>query len=139
MPEFSRVALVAILCFAGHAASAMGIRKDSTLLARSGDGAALYEVREHGPEGGGALSYRVEAKGRNAAVEFLVSSDFSPGDGSQPQRVSAAACEQRLAALGAELARRKIPGVTVHPQQCRARDRDGLVVVAASPPVTPRK
>lgn len=129
----SRVALIAIVCFAGHAASAMGVRKNSTLLARSGDGAALFEVREHGPEGGGALTYRVEGKQRSAAVEFLVSSDFSPGNGSRPQRVSATECEQRLTALGAELTRRKIASVTVHPENCRAKRRDGLVVVAKSP------
>jgi hypothetical protein len=133
MPEFARVALVALLLLAGDAAEAMGVRKDSTLLARSGDGAALYEVREHGPEGGGALTYRIEGKGRSAAVEFLVSSDFSPGDGSRPQRVSAQACEQRIAALSAELARRKIAGVTLHPEHCRARDRNGLVTATASP------
>lgn len=129
----SRVALIAIVCFTGHAASAMGVRKDSTLLARSGDGAALFEVREHGPEGGGALSYRVEGKRRSAAIEFLVSSDFSPGDGSRPQRVSANECEQRVTALGAELTRRKIASVTVHPENCRAKDRGGLVVVAKNP------
>ena len=135
MPELPRLALVALVCstLTGRTASAMGIRKDSRLLARSGDGAGLYEVREHGPEGGGALTYRIEGKGRTGAVDFLVSSDFSPGDGSQPQRVSVKECEQRIAALGAELARRKIPGVAVHPEQCRAKDRDGLVVVATSP------
>jgi hypothetical protein len=66
-------------------------------------------------------------------VEFLVSSDFSPGDGSQPQRVSVKECEQRVAALDAEVARRKIRGVAVHPEQCRAKDRDGLVVTASNP------
>jgi hypothetical protein len=133
VPELFRFALVALVCFTGPAASAMGVRKDSTLLARSDDGAALFEVREHGPEGGGALTYRVEGKRRSAAVEFLASSDFSPGNGSRPQRVSATECEQRVTALGAELARRNIAGVTVHPENCRAKHRDGLVVVAKSP------
>ena len=108
----------------------MGVRTSQRPLARAADGAALVEVREDGPEGGGALHYRVEGKG-GAAVDFLVSSNFSPGDGSRPQQVSAATCEQRIAALGAELARRKIPGVTLHPARCKTEGRDGLVVVAS--------
>ncbi len=133
MPELARSALVALLCFTAPAALAMGVRKDSTLLARSADGATLYEVREHGPEGGGALSYRVEGKGRAAATQFLVSSNFSPGDGSRPQRVSAQQCEERIAALGAELARRKIVGVSVHPEHCRTPGRSGLVTATEKP------
>ena len=135
MSQLPLLALVALLCSTLHGgtASAMGIRKDSRLLAQSGAGARLYEVREHGPEGGGALTYRIERPGRAGVVEFLVSSDFSPGGSSRPQLVSAQECEQRLAALNAELARRKIPGVALHPEQCRAEDRDGVVVVATSP------
>ena len=133
MPELPRLIVVGLVVWAANTAVAMGIRTTRTLLARSGDGAALYEVRQDGPEGGGALTYRVEGKGRVSPIEFQISSDFSPGDGSQPQRVSVKECEQRIAALGAELTRRKIPGVAVHPEQCRAKDRDGLVVVATSP------
>ena len=81
MPELPRLAIVALLCttLTGRGGSAMGIRKDRKLLARSADGAGLFE------------------------------------------------------ALGAELTRRGIAGVTVHPERCRAKDRDGLVVVAARP------
>jgi hypothetical protein len=42
-------------------------------------------------------------------------------------------CENRIAALGAEVARRKLRGVAVHPEQCRAKDRDGLVVATPNP------
>jgi hypothetical protein len=117
------------VALAGGSATAMHVRTDRRLLARAADGAALYEVRERGPEGGGALSYRLEGKRSGDAAVFLVSSNFSPGDGSRPQRVSARDCEQRIAALGSELARRKIPGVTVRPERCRQASRDGLVAV----------
>ena len=120
-----------LLALSAGSALAMGVRTSQRPLARAADGAALVEVREDGPEGGGALHYRVEGKGGAGAADFLVSSNFSPGDGSRPQQVSAAACEQRIAALGAELARRKIPGVTLHPSRCKAESRDGLVVVAS--------
>lgn len=109
---------------------AMGIRESKTPLASSADGATLYELRGEGPEGGGALSYRVEGRAPRDAVRFLVSSDFSPGDGRRPQIVSPEDCRQRFAALIAELAKRKIAGVTVRPEGCRAVHRDGLVVVA---------
>ena len=95
MPEFARVALVALLLLAGDAAEAMGVRKDSTLLARSGDGAALYEVREHGPEGGGALTYRIEGKGRSAAGNSWCRPTSAPAtaagrSGSRRRRASSA-------------------------------------------------
>ena len=118
-----------LLALSAGTALAMGVRTSKRQLARAADGAALVEVREDGPEGGGALRYRVEGKGGASAVDFLVSSNFSPGNGSRPQRVSAAACEQRIAALGAELARRKIPGVTLRPARCKTEGRDGLVII----------
>ena len=78
-------------------------------------------MRAIGPEGGGALTYRVQGKAARDRVDFVVSSDFSPGGDSQPQTVSPNTCRQRLTALGAELARRKIAGVTVHPEGCGAK------------------
>jgi hypothetical protein len=108
----------------------MGIQENETPLARAADGAALYEVRGQGPEGGGSLSYRVEGARPRDRVDFVVSSDLSPGDGSRPQSVSAEICRQRLAMLATELAKRKIGGVTLHPEACRTNRRDGLVVIA---------
>ena len=107
---------------------AMSIRENKTPLARSADGAVLYEIRSDGPEGGGSLTYRVQGKSPSDRADFLLSSDFSPGDGSRPQVVSPEICRQRLGALGAELTRRKIAGVTLHPEGCRAESRAGLVV-----------
>jgi hypothetical protein len=111
---------------ASGSALAMGIRENRKELDRSAAG-TLYEVRADGPEGGGALTYRVQGKATRDRIDFVVSSDFSPGDGSQPQTVSPDMCRQRLDALRAELGRRRLAHVTVHPDGCGAKDRNGLV------------
>jgi len=132
--SISLLAGVAALLVAQAASDAMGVRQERRLLARSSDGgSALYEVRGWGPEGGGSLTYRIEGKRARKAVEFLVSSDFSPGGSARPQQVSIATCEERLDALSAELAKRGIRGVAVSPARCRNPDRDGLVTVATPP------
>lgn len=120
---------ILIACGAGGAA-AMGIRESKTEIARAPNGSALYEVLGHGPEGGGSLAYRVQGKASADRVDFLLSSDFSPGGASRPQTVSREICEQRLGALSAELTKRKFAGVSVHPEACRAKHRSGLVIVA---------
>jgi hypothetical protein len=125
---------VAALLAGQGAPGAMSIRQERRLLARSTDGgSALYEVRGRGPEGGGSLTYRIEGKRARKAVEFLVSSDFSPGGSTRPQQVPIATCEERLDALSAELAKRGIRGVAVSPERCRNPERDGLVTVATPP------
>ena len=125
---------VVALLVAQGASDAMGIRQERRLLARSTDGGStLYEVRGWGPEGGGSLTYRVEGKRTRKAMEFLVSSDFSPGGSARPQQVPIATCEERLDALSAELAKRGIRGVAVSPARCRNPERDGLVTVAKPP------
>jgi len=115
----------------------MGIRTERALLARGASGAALYEIRERGPEGGGALSYRIELRAADPQtdrpreeLDFKVSSDFSPGGSQHPQTISAAVCAERMAGLGAALAEHRIPGVTLHVDRCKQKDREGLVVVA---------
>lgn len=121
--------LVLALTASGPAAVlAMNLHVTRTPIARSPDGARLYEVRASGPEGGGSITYRVEGKAPGDAVDFVVSSTLSPGDGSQPQTVAPEICRQRLLALGAELAKRRIPGVVVHPEACQSASRAGLVV-----------
>jgi len=127
-------ALAAVVAAPG-ASQAMGIVQERRLLAHSADGrSALYEVRGRGPEGGGSLAYRVEGKVRRKSVEFLVSSNFSPGGSSQPQLVPVSLCEQRLDALSTELATRGFRGIAVSPERCRTPDRDGLVTIATLPP-----
>ena len=124
------ICVLAALLAAAQSASAMGIRYDRTRLVRSPDGAsALYEVRGWGPEGGGSLTYRLESKGPGKPADFLVSSTFSPGGPSKPETVAPAACEQRLAALAEETAKRGILGVKIHPERCRAAERVKLVTV----------
>src|SRR5204863_377485 len=77
--------LIIFLALLPGVTSAMGIRNTRTLLARSPDGAhALYEIRGHGPEGGGSLGYRLEGRRRDDTADYPVSSTFSPGDGSRP-------------------------------------------------------
>ena len=120
---------LAALLACASSARAMNIRSSQKQIARAADGTALVEVREDGPEGGGALTYRVQGKTPGDVVDFVVSSDFSPGDGSTPQTVSAETCRQRLAALDAELTKRKIPGVALHPEGCTSARRAGLAVV----------
>jgi hypothetical protein len=124
--------LFAALCACGASdAFAMSIRTERHQLARSPDGATLYEIRAIGPEGGGSLTYRVQGKKRKDTIDFPVSSDFSPGGPEQPQIVSAAECRQRVTALGEEIAKRKIPGVSVHPDACASENRDGVVTATA--------
>ena len=109
---------------------AMGIRQTRTLLARSPDGAhALYELRGHGPEGGGSLGYRLEGRRRDDTADYAVSSTFSPGDGSRPQTIAIDVCVERVDALGAALVKRGFRGVTTHAEGCRTKARDGLVTV----------
>jgi hypothetical protein len=128
------LAVSAGLLGAPRISEAMGVRQERRLLARSADGnSALYEVRGWGPEGGGSLTYRIEGKRSKKGLEFLVSSDFSPGGSTRPQLVPVATCEERLDALSAELAKRGIRGVAVSPARCRSPDRDGLVTVATTP------
>jgi hypothetical protein len=132
--SISVVAGVVALLVAPRASDAMGVRQERRLLARSADGGStLYELRGWGPEGGGSLTYRIEGKRARKVIEFLVSSDFSPGGSARPQLVPVATCEERLDALSVELTKRGIRGVAVSPARCRNPDRDGLVTVATPP------
>jgi hypothetical protein len=115
------VTLIALAPIAG----AMSVRTTKKQLARAADGATLYEVRADGPEGGGSLTYRVQGKAARDHVDFVVSSDFGHGGSEKPQIVSAEECRQHLAALGAELAKRKIAGVALHPEACASAEREG--------------
>jgi hypothetical protein len=62
-------------------------------------------------------------------IDFLVSSDFSPGGDDQPQTVSPEECRQRVTALGGQIAKRKRSGVAVHPEACASANRSGVVTV----------
>jgi hypothetical protein len=130
MKALAWVALLSTVTAVGPVARAMSIRETKSKLARSPDGATLYEVRAQGPEGGGALTYRVQGKAARDRVDFVLSSNFGIGNSHRPQIVSTETCRQRVAALGAELAKRKIAGVALHPEACQSADREGAVVKA---------
>ena len=121
-------ALLATLTAFAPIAGAMSIRTTKKQLARAADGTTLYEVRADGPEGGGSLTYRVQGKAARDQVDFVVSSDFGHGGSEKPQIVSTGDCRRRVAALGAELAKRKIAGVALHPEACASADREGTVI-----------
>ncbi len=109
----------------------MSLRHDETTLAHSPDGrSVLVQDEAQGPEGGGSLTYRVTG---GKAHEFVISSDFSPGDGSTPQAVSEKECRARLAELSALLTQLGFTGVAVHPEACARQRRSGAVTVAAAP------
>jgi hypothetical protein len=122
------VALLCTMIASGPVARAMSIRETKSKLARSPDGVTLYEIRAQGPEGGGALTYRVQGKAARDRVDFVLSSDFGHGGSEKPQIVSTETCRERVAALGAELTKRKIAGVALHPEACQSADREGAVV-----------
>jgi hypothetical protein len=108
---------------------AMSVTTDSTIIARSTDGkSTLREVRAHGPEGGGSLTYSLRSAGRRA-LDLELSSNFGTGGPHKPQLVSAATCSERLRELERELDRRGFTGVTTRPERCRGSDREDLVTV----------
>jgi hypothetical protein len=103
----------------------MHITSTVEVIAFSSDGAAaLVARREDGPEGGGSLSFVLVGRG----VSGTLTSTFSPGDGSTPETVSAAACRAVANALAAATA--DFVGVSVQPRAC-AQDR--TTVVRAAP------
>lgn len=128
---FARVGATVLAMAVASSALAMGIRESKTLLVKSSDGAhALYELRGEGPEGGGSLGYRLQGPKPDDWADYLVSSTFSPGDGSQPQTISADECAHRVDGLTAALARRGFRGVATHPERCKKPSRDGIVTLA---------
>lgn len=98
------VAAVALWLCGAVTARAMCSRTSFAVLAWNPAGTAvLLEKRQDGPEGGGALSYVVFGFAGNQGRSFSVSSDFSPGDGSTPETVTAAVCRQNVGAANALL------------------------------------
>ena len=103
-----------------------------TLIAWSTDGsAALLNAAENGPEGGGSDAYVIAAAGA-PLTSFLLSSTFSPGNGSTPQSVPAKKCRAAASALGKRLAAAGFSGVAVKPAACSGGDRGAAVRVSPS-------
>jgi hypothetical protein len=142
MLRFVSVSLA--LVFGPLSASAMRITTNVHLLGWSEDGrsALLFEAR-FGPEGGGAFAYLVVSASAPTRSRFEYSSDFSPGDGSRPQRVSAAACRELVSALAALLQKKGFSGVSAQPAGCDGR-RSSLIRIpdeqgAGPPSSSPRE
>jgi hypothetical protein len=111
------------------ASLAMGIRTFSSVVAWSRDGDAfLVQADQSGPEGGGSLAYYLITTRPAAMTRALVSSTFSPGGPTRPQTVTAAACREAATRLQAAFGDR-FPGVTVQPDKCDAKERQGVVAV----------
>jgi len=129
------IVVILALCLLPGPARAMRIRSSVTLLAWSTDGESLLLLQEeHGPEGGGSSTYLVVGTRPPRAVSATVSSDFSPGDGSTPERVPVKACEQGLRQVERALRKLGIKGVAVHVKRCAGKDRAGLVTPKTAPP-----
>ena len=60
----------------------------------------------------------------------MVSSDFSPGDGSTPQGIPARGCKQALSRLAAALKGARLDGITLYPDRCKKERRFMLLEVA---------
>ena len=115
----------------------MHITSTVTLVAFSTDGAsALVQRSEHGPEGGGSLGFAVVSAEAPYATSFGLSSDFSPGGSSRPQRVDAKACGERAKALKQLLADKHFEKIEVNLNACSEPHRFGIVTAANNDTLT---
>src|SRR5581483_746484 len=87
-------------------ASAMCVSTSYEPVAWSPDGqAVLIHEEASGPEGGGSISYLLVDFKKKKSETFAVSSNFSPGDGTEPQTISEDACRQAVTKANAALAK----------------------------------
>ncbi len=114
----------------------MHIRISEKLLAWSKDGqSALVEHGGGGPEGGHGYALRVVSAVRGVNTRYLISSTYSPGDGSEPQSVSAKVCRSRLTHLQADLKSAGFEGITVDLKACEGDADARLSAVQVTPPI----
>lgn len=110
------------------AAEAMSIRVERRPLAWSVDGSKLLAVEiQDGPEGGGSLTYIVVSASAPHYLRFDVSSDFSPGGGGTPQKISSKDCRAAMGRLAKLVTRRQFPGLKLDVGRCARKDRVELV------------
>lgn len=122
----TRVLTALLVVALGGSLHAMGIRTETRVLGWSKDGqTVVLDEGASGPEGGGSNSLVVVTTGVPHVTRFMLSSDFSPGNGSRPERVSVAACTSAARQLATRL--KGVPGLRVQPARCKG-DR-GLIVV----------
>jgi hypothetical protein len=136
--SFLSALLVICATFVALPAWALSIREKRTRIAQSKDGKwSLVQVDRAGPEGGGSLAYQVAPTTpagddqKNPARSYVVSSTFSPGNGSKPQTISVAGCQKAANDLAAELVKTGFVGVAVNPENCREKERNRVVLVHA--------
>lgn len=113
---------------------AMHISRSVGVAGFSDDGASvLLMVSEHGPEGGGQLSYRLVSSVEKEEHTFVFSSDFSPGGSEHPQTVTLEACQAGADALKVLLTRLKFSGFTVDRAACKGDRRHSVVTRTSAP------
>src|SRR5690242_6914333 len=113
-----KLACGALLVLLAGSSAAMHIRTEVSVLAWSRDGqSVLLDEIADGPEGGGAHSLALVTTAAPHIVRFALSSDFSPGDGSRPQRITVAACTQAARKLAGRA--KAFPGLRIQPERCK--------------------
>src|SRR6185503_10232629 len=85
--------LLPLLPILGSQAFGMCVSTTYTPVAWAKDGTAVVVKEEaQGPEGGGSITYDVINFRKEKPEVYVISSTFSPGDGSEPQTISEDAC-----------------------------------------------
>ena len=123
------VLLTTLVVFAGEAV-AMHVRTSIAIAAWSDDGASvLLRIDDGGPEGGGALRYRLLSAGAPTDATTTVSSNFSDGS-REVETVSAESRRSALAALVTTLEAKGFRGVSTDGRTLRLPPpADGTPVV----------
>lgn len=129
MSDASRMLAIVLIaagilpCKALHSRCRISVAAWST----SGLSVLLHE-RVDGPEGGGSSTYWILDETGEQSSRWQVSSDFSPGNGSTPERISEKECRRCVEEMRRELEKRELGiMVDVNPAGCE-KDRRGEVV-----------
>lgn len=94
--------------------------------------AALIRELSSGPEGGGATLYYIFDFTTKTSEVFTFSSSFSPGDGTEPERIAASECAKNAAAANVALAKLKFK-TKFAPEKCKAKTRVMFPSTASAP------
>ncbi|MBK7960262.1 MAG: hypothetical protein IPK04_02970 [Bdellovibrionales bacterium] len=70
---------------------------DYGVVAWNPQGSAVVVHRiSHGPEGGGSVAYTIVDLAKGTSDSYVVSDNFSPGDGSTPERIYSTKCKDAM-------------------------------------------
>ena len=105
----------------------VGLNEDESKDGKS----VLLEEEQHGPEGGGSLTYHLISGGEEedkTQLSFKISQNFSPGGGapSSWQKISNEQCSKCLKNLQKVLMDRGFHGIKTHPENCK-QSREALI------------